>query len=28
LWDRGWIMAGLFALLAAEWWLRRKEGLL
>ena len=28
LWDRWWVMAGIFALLAAEWWLRRREGLL
>jgi len=27
-WDRWWIMAGIFALLGAEWWLRRREGLL
>jgi hypothetical protein len=28
LWDRGWVMAAIFALLAVEWWLRRREGLL
>jgi hypothetical protein len=28
LWDRWWIMAGIFGLLGAEWWLRRREGLL
>jgi hypothetical protein len=28
LWDRGWVMAVLFALLTVEWWLRRREGLL
>ncbi|HUR56805.1 MAG TPA: hypothetical protein VM029_03790, partial [Opitutaceae bacterium] len=28
LWDRGWWLAGLVALLGAEWWLRRREGLL
>jgi hypothetical protein len=27
-WDRGWILTALFALLGAEWWLRRREGLL
>lgn len=27
-WDRWWLMTGVFALLGAEWWLRRKEGLL
>ena len=27
-WDRWWVMAGIFALLGAEWWLRRREGLL
>ena len=27
-WDRWWIMAGIFGLLGAEWWLRRREGLL
>ena len=28
IWDRWWWMAGIFALLGAEWWLRRREGLL
>jgi len=28
LWDRWWLMTGIFALLGAEWWLRRREGLL
>jgi len=28
LWDRGWILAAIFVLLVAEWWLRRREGLL
>lgn len=28
LWDRWWLMAGIFALLGAEWWLRRRDGLL
>jgi hypothetical protein len=28
LWDRWWTLTGLLALLAAEWWLRRREGLL
>ena len=27
-WDRWWLMAGIFGLLGAEWWLRRREGLL
>jgi hypothetical protein len=27
-WDRGWILAALALLLGAEWWLRRREGLL
>ena len=27
-WDRWWLMSGIFALLGAEWWLRRREGLL
>ena len=27
-WDRWWLLAGVFALLGAEWWLRRREGLL
>jgi len=27
-WDRWWWLAGILALLGAEWWLRRKEGLL
>jgi hypothetical protein len=27
LWDRGWLYVALCALLAAEWWLRRREGL-
>jgi hypothetical protein len=27
-WDRWWVMAGLLALLVAEWWSRRREGLL
>ena len=27
-WDRWWLMAGMFALLGTEWWLRRREGLL
>ncbi len=28
IWDRWWVLAGMLALLAAEWWLRRREGLL
>lgn len=28
LWDRGWVLAALVGLLGAEWWLRRREGLL
>jgi hypothetical protein len=28
LWDRWWIMTTLIGLLGAEWWLRRREGLL
>lgn len=28
LWDQWWVMTGIFALLGAEWWLRRREGLL
>ena len=27
-WDRWWVMAGMLGLLGAEWWLRRREGLL
>src|SRR6266540_1627545 len=27
-WDRWWVMAAMVALLGAEWWLRRREGLL
>jgi hypothetical protein len=27
-WDRWWVMAGIFGLLGAEWWVRRREGLL
>jgi hypothetical protein len=27
-WDRWWIMVVIFGLLGAEWWLRRREGLL
>jgi hypothetical protein len=27
-WDRWWLLTGLLALLASEWWLRRREGLL
>lgn len=27
-WDRWWVMAGLLGLLGAEWWSRRREGLL
>jgi hypothetical protein len=27
-WDRWWLMTGLLGLLGAEWWLRRREGLL
>ncbi|MGA9451067.1 MAG: hypothetical protein WBW41_06945 [Verrucomicrobiia bacterium] len=27
-WDRWWLMTGIFGLLGAEWWLRRREGLL
>ncbi|HXJ56294.1 MAG TPA: hypothetical protein VNU68_06480 [Verrucomicrobiae bacterium] len=27
-WDRWWVLAAMFALLGAEWWLRRREGLL
>jgi hypothetical protein len=27
-WDRWWVLGGLLALLGAEWWLRRREGLL
>jgi hypothetical protein len=27
-WDRWWVLAGLIAMLGAEWWLRRREGLL
>ena len=27
-WDRWWLLAGTLALLGAEWWLRRREGLL
>jgi hypothetical protein len=27
-WDRWWVLAGLLVLLGAEWWLRRREGLL
>lgn len=28
LWDRWWVLAALLALLGAEWWFRRREGLL
>lgn len=28
LWDRWWVLAAFVALLGAEWWLRRREGLL
>lgn len=27
-WDRWWVLAAMVALLGAEWWLRRREGLL
>ncbi len=27
-WDRGWILAAILGLLGAEWWWRRREGLL
>jgi len=27
-WDRWWVMAAMVAMLGAEWWLRRREGLL
>jgi hypothetical protein len=27
-WDHRWLLAGIFVLLGAEWWLRRREGLL
>ncbi len=27
-WDRWWVLTGLLALLGAEWWFRRREGLL
>jgi len=27
-WDRWWLMLGIFGLLGTEWWLRRREGLL
>jgi hypothetical protein len=27
-WDRWWVWAGMLALLGAEWWFRRREGLL
>jgi len=27
-WDRWWFLAGMCGLLGAEWWLRRREGLL
>ena len=27
-WDRWWVLAGMLGLLGAEWWLRRREGLL
>jgi hypothetical protein len=27
-WDKWWVLAGLVGLLGAEWWLRRREGLL
>ena len=27
-WDHWWVMTGLLGLLGAEWWLRRREGLL
>ncbi len=28
LWDHWWMLTGIFALLGAEWWWRRREGLL
>jgi hypothetical protein len=28
IWDRWWIFAGMLGLLGAEWWFRRREGLL
>jgi len=28
LWDRWWVLGAVLALLGAEWWVRRKEGLL
>lgn len=28
LWDRFWVLGGLMSVLVAEWWLRRREGLL
>ena len=28
IWDRWWFLAALLAVLGAEWWLRRREGLL
>ena len=27
-WDRWWLMAAILGMLGAEWWLRRREGLL
>lgn len=27
-WDRWWLLAGMFGLMASEWWFRRREGLL
>jgi hypothetical protein len=27
-WDRWWVIAGMLVLLGAEWWLRRRQGLL
>jgi len=27
-WDRWWWMTGMLGLLGAEWWFRRREGLL
>ncbi len=26
-WDRPWVLASLFLLLAAEWWIRRRSGM-
>ena len=28
MWDRWWVIGAMFVLLGAEWWLRRREGLL